>query len=189
VTAVVFGERMLSNNSWVVTPKDVIHKCPNGTFFVGIGCVQVLSLRVCVCVCVCVCARARLCMHTCINTCMHTYVHKYIHTYVYIVYIHTHICNIYGHGVCVQCPANATSYPASVEKSSCRCDANFYLEVVNEDWVCSRCLSLPLSPSLSLFISLSRSLARSLSLSLSLSLYIYKYIYMGLLTVAPPLSV
>ena len=78
VSTVVFGERLLSNNSWVVSAQGILKQCPNGTFTEGKG--------------------------------------------------------------CRQCPANATSAKGSQEQTKCQCDTNFFLEVKNDDWVCTHCL-------------------------------------------------
>jgi len=40
VSTVVLGERLLSNNSWVVSVQAVLKQCPNGTFTEGKGCRQ-----------------------------------------------------------------------------------------------------------------------------------------------------
>ena len=35
VSSVLFAERLLANNSWVVQGQSVLQKCPNGTFLEG----------------------------------------------------------------------------------------------------------------------------------------------------------
>ena len=40
---------------------------------------------------------------------------------------------------CQQCPANASSPAGAGDRTACQCDADFFLEVVNDDWVCTHC--------------------------------------------------
>jgi hypothetical protein len=88
-------------------------------------------------------------------------------------------------GICKQCPINSTAPAASFEQTACRCDPNFYLNVILEDWSCLRCPGEPLtslfpSPSSFLSLSLSRPLSLSLSLSLSISLSLYHSLTLSL---------
>jgi len=102
--------------------------------------------------------RGHICRYSVTNTRTHTHVHTHTHAHTHI---HTHT-----HTHTRQCPANSTIAAGSGDQHECKCAADFYLEVIHENWVCSQC-----APN-------SRSMCGSTFRTGSLHIYMYTHVHM-----------